>query len=66
MLAAINFVKDKVTYLGKAVSTFGVTKESLRCKVSGMLKLSKDKPYLNKLGYHQTMLSSEEEFDLVS
>ena len=59
MLAAISFVQDKVTYLGKAASTFGVTKESLRRKVSGMLK-----SYLNKLGYHQTMLSSEEEFDL--
>ena len=30
-----------------------------------MLKLSKDKPYLNKHGYHRTVLSSEEEFDLV-
>ena len=51
MLAAINSVKDKVMSLGKTASTFGVPNESLRRRANGMLKLLKDKPYLNKLGY---------------
>ena len=50
MLAAIiNSVKDKVMSSGKAASTFGVPNESLRRRANGMLKLLKDKPYLNKL-----------------